>query len=66
MRVKKEQKEQHWCGECALAVEDWNFANLSVDGKPTLVSCLFSGKYKRVISEQACENFAPKPAEKAQ
>ena len=66
MRAKNEQKELHYCGECALAEADWQFANLSVDGKPTLVSCLFSGKFKKVVSEKACENFAPRQAEKTE
>ena len=62
MRTKKQQEPTiiHHCGECALGVYDMNFVNLSLDGKPTLVSCPYSGKYKKVVSEIACNNFKEK------
>ena len=61
--IRKKTKEPtiiHHCGECALGVYDMNFVNLSLDGKPTLVSCPYSGKYKKVVSEVACKNFKEK------
>lgn len=47
----------HRCGECGRAFPDNKFENLSIDGKPTHVSCLMSGGYKRVVSELACNKF---------
>lgn len=61
--IRKNTKEptiNHYCGECALAVADYKFENLSLEGKPTLVSCPYSGKYKKVVSEVACNKFQPK------
>ena len=49
--------EVHRCGECGKAVFDYKFENLSLDGKPTLISCPMSGRYKRVVSEFACNKF---------
>ncbi len=49
----------HHCGECALGIADTKHENLSLDGKPTLVSCPQS-KYKKVVSEIACKNFKEK------
>lgn len=61
--IRQKTKEPtiiHHCGECALGVYDTKFVNLSFDGKPTLVSCPQSGKYKKVVSEIACNNFKEK------
>lgn len=61
--IRKKTQEStviHHCGECALAVFDYKFENLSLEGKPTLVSCPYSGKYKKVVSEVACVNFKEK------
>lgn len=60
IRKTKEPTIIHHCGECASAVADTKFENLSLDGKPTLVTCPHSGKYKKVVSEIACENFKEK------
>ena len=62
MKAKKQQEPTiiNYCGECALGIADTKHENLSLEGKPTLVSCPYSGKYKKVVSEVACENFMEK------
>lgn len=44
----------HTCGECGQGT----FENLSLEGKPTLVSCPFQ-PFKMVVSERACSHFKP-------
>lgn len=61
-RKKEEVVERHTCGECGLGVFDYKHENLSLDGKPTLVSCPKSGRFKRVVSETACKDFVVRSA----
>lgn len=62
--MKKKQNDKqaiiHHCGECRLAKHDRKFENLSLEGQPTLVSCKYSGRFKRVVSEKACKFFESK------
>lgn len=61
--IRKKQQEPniiHHCGECALGIADTKHENLSLEGKPTLVSCPQSGVFKKVVSEVACNNFKDK------
>ena len=46
------------CGECGQGTFDMKFENMSLEGKPTLVSCPFQ-PYKMVVSERACSHFKP-------
>ena len=60
-KKKTEQpEEKHVCSECGKAVFDYKFENLSLAGKPTLLSCPNSGKWKRVVNEPACADFIPR------
>lgn len=54
--IAKQQTTLHYCGECGHGTPDMKFENLSVDGKPTLVSCPFQ-PYKMVVCERACDHF---------
>lgn len=56
-RKKDTEIVRHTCGECGLGVFDTKHENLSLEGKPTLVSCPNSGRFKRVVSEFACKDF---------
>lgn len=61
--IKKKNYEQaviHHCGECRLAIPDRKFENVSLDGKPTLVSRPYSGRFKKVVTEKACKFFESK------
>jgi hypothetical protein len=46
----------HTCGECGQGTFDMKVENLSLEGKPTLVSCPFQ-PFKMVVSERACSHF---------
>lgn len=54
--MAKKQPILGTCSECAHGTPDRQFKNLSLTGKPTLVSCPFT-TYKHVVSETACEKF---------
>jgi len=47
------------CGECANGTPDYKFENLSLDGKPTLVSCPYK-PYKQVVTQKSCNLFKAK------
>lgn len=56
-KISQPQQIRHTCGECKHGTYDWKFHNLSVDGKPTLVSCPFQIGRKLIVSEKACGYF---------
>ena len=50
-------KGKRICVNCEHATLDTKFANLDLDGRPTIVHCPFS-KRSRIRNEQACsEHF---------
>ena len=60
MKAKRPDPQPiHYCGECGHGVYDLKFANLDLEGKPTLVACPFF-TFKHVRSERACAHFTPK------
>lgn len=62
-KPKREEKVVYHCEDCAHATPDMKFENLSLDGKPTLLSCPFD-RWKKLFKEPACrENFKPKGTE---
>lgn len=47
------------CEECRHGIWDTKFANLDLNGKPTLLSCPFH-EWKRIRTDKACKNFIDK------
>lgn len=46
-----------YCRDCAYAVEDTKFENLSLEGKPTPLACPFK-EWKIIINTtETCENY---------
>lgn len=64
MVKKKNETVIRYCRDCALSTPDMKFENLSLDGKPTLLSCP-ERKWKMVIcTTDVCERYtthAPEP-----
>lgn len=47
------------CFNCKHATPNMKFANLDLEGNPTLVNCPFE-KFARIRSEAACSHFEMK------
>lgn len=57
MAKKQTQTVVRYCRDCAYAVEDTKFENLSLEGKPTLLACPFK-EWKIIINTtETCENY---------
>lgn len=65
MAKKKQVVEQviRYCKDCAHSVEDTKFENLSLDGKPTLLSCPYQ-EWRMVISTtETCDHYTERVVE---
>lgn len=56
-KISQTQQVNHTCGECKNGTYDYKFENLSLESKPTLVSCPYQIGRKRIVSEKACGFF---------
>ena len=54
---KKNEKVIRFCRDCVLSTPDMKFENLSLDGKPTLLSCPHRQWRMVVCTTDVCEHY---------
>ncbi len=64
MAKKNEKNIVRYCRDCALSKPDMKFENLSLDGKPTLLSCPHQEWRMVITTTDVCSHYtthAPDP-----
>lgn len=57
---KKNEKVIRFCRDCALSKPDMKFENLSLEGKPTLLSCPYREWRMVICTTDVCSHYEDK------
>lgn len=60
MVKKKNETVVRYCRDCALSKPDMKFENLSLDGKPTLLSCPHQEWRMVITTTEVCSHYTEK------
>lgn len=66
MAAKKKQQQEtiiRYCRDCVHSTPDMKFANLSLEGKPTLLSCPYKEWRIIINTTEVCDKYKEKEPE---
>lgn len=64
-KPKQQQKKViRYCNDCIHSTPDMKFENLSVDGKPTLLSCPYQEWRMIITTTETCDKYEDNSSEK--